>query len=479
MESRSLRVLLVAEDRQLLRRLSKFLEILDYQVHQVADWRQSPRALATARADFLILDSAGSWEAATEICHQAGQQATPIYTMLLLESPSQDDIQRGLAAGADDFVAKPVVYGELLARLRAGARALEFERRCGRQRGVDPVTRLPSEAAFRARLTRALAVDQACHRAVACAVLDLDFFGHVNALFGWECGNEVLRAVAARMGEIAEKAPFLASFGGGKFAAILPGVPDSQAVAWADEVRLALSETEFPCKEQSLRLTVSAGVVAVDPGEVRPVDELLQEAGEALLAAKRSGRDCVLRFAEHQEGAADGVDFAEPGRLFERTVARDVMTPCPSTLQASDAIDYAVDVLRRTRIGALPVVADDGSLVGLLVEADLTCELGLDATPLQVGDLMCTDVATCAEEEPFDALRDFFVRDARSHLVVTAGRRPIGLLSPDHLAALGVRLRSDTFVERLPYSPGSDFLTVPDLNEPTDPGTECSRPERL
>ena len=66
------------------------------------------------------------------------------------------ELHKALEAGVDDFLAKPVVYCEFLARLRVGARELELERRLGEQARVDPLTGLPNRRALESRLKPAV-----------------------------------------------------------------------------------------------------------------------------------------------------------------------------------------------------------------------------------------------------------------------------------------------------------------------------------
>jgi class 3 adenylate cyclase len=56
-----------------------------------------------------------------------------VYIIMITAKGGKEDIIRGLEAGADDFLAKPVHEGELLGRLRAGERVLDYEQRLKRE----------------------------------------------------------------------------------------------------------------------------------------------------------------------------------------------------------------------------------------------------------------------------------------------------------------------------------------------------------
>lgn len=462
MVARRFVVLVVTGDRPMLGRLSQFLGALDYEMHQVADWQQCSAALAATRPDILLVDGDDSPDRALKACHEAAACAAgPLYTMLIARQPTAETIHRALAAGVDDFLARPIVYGELLARLRAGTRALQFDRRLGLLRGVDPVTQLANQPAFCHRVTAALTAPDDMCRGTTCAVVDLDFFHRVNRLFGHPAGDALLRAVAGRLAAACEPASPPACLGGGRFAVLLTGMTDAETAAWAEQLRTELAEAEFELNGQGLRLTVSIGLAPLVPGEIRTADEAIRQTEEALAAAKARGRNCVVWFGD-QDDADTWADLASPGRLLERTVAADVMTPCPMLLKTTDSLNEAAQWLRQSRLGALPVVDASGGLLGLLKEQAALALAG-EPSHHRVGEAVSTDAATCREDESLEILAACFDRDPRTHLVVLAGRRPVGLIGLDHLTALGAKFSHDTFGLMAADEMDSRMLVVPDV----------------
>ena len=152
-----MKVLIVSNDRALLRHLSRFLATFGYETAQVADYQQAAPIADALPADLLLVDSAPDFDAAIELCRAVSQRSGSAghHILLLLDRRWQSRLLEAVEAGVDDFLARPVVYGEVLMRLRAGARAVEFERRVRRQRRRDPATGLLTCAAFHARLQAA------------------------------------------------------------------------------------------------------------------------------------------------------------------------------------------------------------------------------------------------------------------------------------------------------------------------------------
>lgn len=466
MSSRPFRILLFSAQRGIMRHLSKFLGAVGYEVQQVADSQHALAILDDDPPDFLILDAKPDVPAAVHWCRQAFGQARPgyVYTLLLVENPTADDLLGAVEAGVDDFLARPIVYGELLVRLRAGARVLEFERRIRQQAGVDRLTGLPNRWQFQKRWSADWPAGEDTHRTAACVMTDVDFLASINRAHGRTAGDAVIRAVADKLRESCGDATSLGCFGGGRFCVWLPEKSDLEAAAWAERSRQTLAEMEVEFRDTALRITASFGVAAC-PHEQPDAEAVIQHAAEALQAAKCSGRNCVVRSGQFDDDAQAWADFAAPGKLFERTVARDVMTPCTLVLGSGDTMGRAAALFRRTGVKALPVVDADGNLAGLVSQQSvLGGPDGEQLAALTVGEVMATEVPRYQENASLAELKDFFTRDSRAQVVIVCDQRPTGLVTPNSLAALGVPLQSDTFAPADPYASSTAYLRVADLS---------------
>jgi diguanylate cyclase (GGDEF)-like protein len=477
-----LKVLLVAEDRRLLRHLSKSLITFGYEVQQAAGSQQALAALEGESADLVILDAEPRFEETLQLCRMIGSQE-PLrgkFVFLLIEDPTLRRVTEALEAGVDDFLSRPVVYGELLSRFRAAARALEFERRLHEQADVDPLTglarRLPGSLRRSGASGRpggdgrpdAAQSDTAVQQPAgldpaACILVDLDLLGRVNYLHGHPSGDAVIRAAADRLRLSCDGGQALSRIGGGRFCVWIRELSAADAVARAEAARAALAETEVPLAGGAIRFTASFGVAVSDP-TTATAQAVVDRALRALRAAKTSGRNCVVCFGQFDDDAAAWSDFAAPGKLFERTTARDVMAPCTVLLRTEQTLRHAAALLERSREAALPVVDREGKLAGLVFwESVFDAPAGRETGSLRVADLMTSDVPQYDEQTSFATLRDFFTRDSRSVVVITCQGKPTGLVTPDTLAALSLPLTADSFAPTLPANDTTEYLIVPDL----------------
>ncbi len=465
MTAQSLTVLVVAEDRHLLRRLSRSLGAFGYSVFEAADHQQALVAVDAGTVDMMIVDGDPDIRAALDFCGTVDGRVHPghVHTFLSVSEPSAGRLKEALEAGVDDFLTKPIVYGELLARLRAGARMSEFERRIAQQSRVDPLTNLPSRGAFFDRLRGELARARGMLRPELCVLVDIDFLERFNRVYGRAAGDLAIQAVAEKLGERRHDSDLLASFGAGRFALWIGEKSEEEVAAWANETAEAMAAIEIPWQEESLRLTVSFGIAGFQEGDHTP-DVIIERAEDALVEAKCSGRNAVVCHGLYDRDAAHWADIATPGKLFESTVARDVMTPCTLVLRRDESAARAAELLMQTQLEGLPVVDTDGKLAGFVfldtvLDGPSQQELGA----MSVGEVTADDVPIYDEETDFATMMDFFTNDSRSLIGIAHKGRPAGFVTPNSLAALSMPLTAESFQPAGAYASESSYLAVSDL----------------
>jgi diguanylate cyclase (GGDEF)-like protein/PAS domain S-box-containing protein len=182
-----------------------------------------------------------------------------------------------------------------------------------RQAELDPLTELINRRSFEQALARH--VDHAVRYGDDGAVISmgLDNFKYLNDSLGSEGGDEVLKEVAATLNGRLRKTDVLARIGGDVFAMLVHGAGGAKGEQVAEELVALIRDHPFIAGRQGVRVTMSAGVTAL---EGRPVTgtQLLSEADAAMYAAKEGGRDRVVVFE------AEGRDEAESKQLWSQRV---------------------------------------------------------------------------------------------------------------------------------------------------------------
>ncbi len=460
----AMKVLIVSNDRALLRHVSRFLATFGYETTQVADYERAVEVADFLSADLLLVDAAPDPNVAFELCRAVSQRhgSGRHYTLLLVDEKSSIPLLDAVEAGADDFLTRPIVYGEVLMRLHAGARAVEFQHRVSQQRRRDPVTGLLSYAAFHARLQAAGSSRSSRGEKLACAAIELDFLDRVTYQFGTQAQQDVLRQFAALLNELCENDHAdLAHVGQGQFCVLLPGTTIADAAAWAEHVRTETAAKDFLMGDTPVSLTVSIGISGAEPLTISS-EAILEKSRQALRAAKASGHDCVVQANQFAEEETAWKELAAPGRLFERTVARDVMLPCTVSVLVTDSIGSAESLFLQTRLASVVAVDRNEKLAGIVFAENVAEYLQSSGDPNQpVSKVMVHRVETFKENTPFaDMMRAFAEKDI-DMVVVVDGDCPTGVVTAASLASLSQAPEQPAFCMETP-SMRSSYLQLAD-----------------
>jgi two-component system cell cycle response regulator len=298
-----MQILLAEDDRGARTRLSQVLGEWGYMVTAVATGAEALAELEKehgprlALLDWLLPEKSG-----LDVCRaiRAHEGRPYVYVLLLSQKGTQEDVIKGLNAGADDYLVKPVNPAELFARLRSGRRVLENEaelirmrEELSRQALFDPVTQTMNRRGGFLAMQRELDRSRRTGNAVAVVLCDLDHFKAVNDEHGHLAGDEVLRAAAARIAKVIRPYDSLSRYGGEEFLVVLPGCTADFAVAITERCRQRLESTPVEVGEKRIHLTASFGVCASPFREGLAPEDLIAAADAALYRAKRSGRNRV------------------------------------------------------------------------------------------------------------------------------------------------------------------------------------------
>jgi two-component system cell cycle response regulator len=225
-----------------------------------------------------------------------------VYTILLTSRDAIEHLVAGLQAGADDYLTKPVLEPELLARLNTGKRIVTLERSLravveeNRRLSVtDPLTgafnrrylmeQLPIEIERSARYDHRLSV----------LMCDVDHFKKVNDTYGHQAGDEVLKRVVVAIKSKIRNSDWMARYGGEEFVIVLPETPFSGALKVAETLRATLTEQVVEFGGNKLTVSASFGVAGWDqvvPADAA-VDVLVARCDECVYESKAGGRNRV------------------------------------------------------------------------------------------------------------------------------------------------------------------------------------------
>lgn len=297
-------VLIVDDDKSIVAALATLMRRANYEVYTADSARQALCVMNTVACSVVITDWQMPDMDGLALCRNLRSRENGPYVYILLFSVrnNKSDILAGLAAGADDYVAKDAKSEEILARVEVGRRitrldhSLRISNRENRRLSVtDPLTGAYNRRFLMRYLPREFERSRRLGHPLAVLSCDIDRFKQINDQFGHEAGDQVLQEFARRVGTcIRDSTDWIARTGGEEFIIVLPETNLQGATRVAEKVRMAIADRPFVIEATTHPVTVSIGATALEAQtdfEAVSLNELLRTADRCLYMSKNLGRD--------------------------------------------------------------------------------------------------------------------------------------------------------------------------------------------
>jgi two-component system, cell cycle response regulator len=281
--------------------------LAEYEVESAASGEDALRIMSAKHCQILLTDWQMPDMDGLSLCRMVRAEPADsyVYVLMLSVRDSKQDLLTGLAAGADDYVAKSAPIEEILARMEVARRITHVEKslrssnRENRRLAVtDPLTGAYNLRYLMKNLPRELARSQRYGHPLAILSCDIDRFKHINDGFGHEAGNDLLQAFVARTEScIRKSSDWLARAGGDEFIVVLPETDANGAGRVAEKLRKVFSRSPVSTHAGAINFTASIGITALEPQHdiksAASLDDLLRAADRGLYASKKLGGNHV------------------------------------------------------------------------------------------------------------------------------------------------------------------------------------------
>ena len=302
-----IRILLVEDnpgDALLIREMLRDAGIDHFALTHAVRLDEAVHRLATAPFDVILLDLSLPDGHGLETLSRCKAHASGIAIVVLTGLNDESLALRAVQEGAQDYLVKGNLDSHLLTR--AVRYAIERHRMLAQLDGArqlehylanhDAVTGLPNRQLFYHRLGQAITDSRREGGAVAVLFLDLDDFKSLNDSLGHDVGDQLLRAVAARLTDVIGEQNTAARFGGDEFTFLLPRVTDLDSLPGVAQSLIDAVADPITVDEHTIFVTGSVGVSAF-PGDGDDLDTMLRNADMAMYAAKSAGRNTFQFYA--------------------------------------------------------------------------------------------------------------------------------------------------------------------------------------
>jgi diguanylate cyclase (GGDEF)-like protein len=295
----STQIILVEDDASVARLIQIQFQREGYDLRLAGSLAEARRRLSEGPWDVLLLDRNLPDGDGIDLCHEIRSTHPHGYIVMLTGMSSRDEKLAGFGCGADDYVTKPFVIDELLARVRAGLRIVELQkallatnRRLEELSRTDPLTALRNRRAFDTELASRFEHARRYARPLTLAMIDVDHFKRINDTYGHPAGDAVLRCVADILRKCSRQSDFVARYGGEEFAILLPETALFESLQFAEKIRAEVATASMG-EGMPERVTISVGLASTPHTLFATAAELVAAADEALYRAKEKGRNRV------------------------------------------------------------------------------------------------------------------------------------------------------------------------------------------
>ena len=205
-------------------------------------------------------------------------------------------------AEAYDYILTPINKEELLIRVANMLKIKDLKEEIKIVSTTDELTGLYNRNYIHQRLEGELSRAKRYGISVSCLLLDIDFFKVINDMYGYACGDLLLKNIAEIIRKHGRKEDILTRYGDEEYLVILPNTDEMHAYIFAERLRRDIEKMNFipDGEEERHPITISGGISSF-PFQVNVDDitqTLIRYAEHALYNAKKRGKNRIVQFSQ-------------------------------------------------------------------------------------------------------------------------------------------------------------------------------------
>lgn len=290
-------ILLVDDDVELVAFLRESLEQQSYYVNIAMSAERGLKLFYESRPDMILLDILLPDQSGIDVLHQIiGKAKKERIPIIIMSGEHSKDLQLyAYSLGVMDYIPKPVDIDLFLVLIK---NRFELKKEWQKSIIIDELTGAYNRKYFNQTMKQLVSDFRRTERIFSLALLDLDYFKHINDTYGHLVGDEVLQAFSELVRSSIRVEDTFCRYGGEEFALFMPNTDAASALLVIERIQNQFAAMDFWAKQQPFRVTFSGGITEIRARRDDP-EELIEDADQALYASKHAGRNQTTLYNEY------------------------------------------------------------------------------------------------------------------------------------------------------------------------------------
>lgn len=298
-------VLIVDDEPVNLKILNEILK-QDYHIKVATGGQQAiKQAQLQPLPEMILLDILMPGMDGFQVCSQLKNisNTIDIPIIFITASDNEEDESRGFAAGAVDFISKPIRPSVVKARIKNHLLLLRQKKELERMHQevlalslTDSLTGIANRRRLNEFINQEWIRAQRAQTPIGVLFIDLDFFKAFNDLYGHAAGDSCLKNISTVLQKRIREQDLPARYGGEEFVCILPDTTIDGVQQVGNDILNEIRALSIPHNHSAIneKVTISIGGTAIIPNSDLYPNILIETADKLLYQAKNNGRNRLI-----------------------------------------------------------------------------------------------------------------------------------------------------------------------------------------
>ena len=218
----------------------------EYDARTVLDGPSAIEAVEEERPDVILLDISMPGMDGFEVCEtlKASPRGKDIPVIFLSASHDTESIVRAFDVGGVDYISKPYNTQEVLIRLQTQLKLKKALELLEQRALYDDLTGVPNRKKFFQDAKRLIKRSQS-GIPLHLYTLSIENFMDLNDKYGYEVGDQVIKAIALIVKKLVKVNYVLSRFGGSEFFLVFNGIEKAEADRWVSAIKNGSQKVQF------------------------------------------------------------------------------------------------------------------------------------------------------------------------------------------------------------------------------------------